>query len=57
MSQKIDLRNGSATNPYRLAFSLGRAAFHPDAPQTLDELLSAADAAMYAEKTRKRASR
>jgi len=57
LHHQIDVRNHSTADRYVLAFSFGRAVFQPDAPKTLDELLNEADAAMYAEKTRKRASR
>jgi len=52
----VELRNRAPDTRYPLAFSLGRAVFDPATPQTLNELLSAADTAMYAEKVRKRAA-
>jgi len=54
---QVDLRNRSADARYLLAFSVGRAAFDPGAPRTLDELVDAADGAMYADKASKRARR
>ncbi|MGI9023352.1 MAG: GGDEF domain-containing protein [Acidimicrobiales bacterium] len=53
---QVDSRNRSPGARYPLGFSVGRAVFDPEAPLTLDELLNAADSAMYAEKRHKRAA-
>lgn len=57
LHEQLDSRNRAADARYRLAFSLGRAAFDPEAPLSLGELMDAADMAMYAEKMRRRGSR
>jgi diguanylate cyclase (GGDEF)-like protein len=46
--------NAGGTAPWQLALSAGTAAFDPQYPVTLDELIRAADAAMYAAKQKKR---
>lgn len=48
--------NAGAAVPWRLALSVGTAAFDPQLPVTLDELLREADAAMYASKQAKPAT-
>lgn len=53
----LELRNHAPGVRYPLAFSIGRAAFDPDAPTTLDEILTVADTAMYLEKVGRRAQR
>jgi diguanylate cyclase (GGDEF)-like protein len=45
--------NAGATAPWRLALSAGAAPFDPQDPVTLDELIRAADAAMYGAKQQK----
>jgi diguanylate cyclase (GGDEF)-like protein len=50
----LELRNHAPGARYPLAFSVGRAAFDPEAPKTIDELLTVADTAMYLEKVRRR---
>ncbi|MGI8808630.1 MAG: diguanylate cyclase [Acidimicrobiales bacterium] len=57
LHDQVDVRNRSPHATYNLAFSLGRAVFDPQAPLTLGELMALADAAMYAEKERRRAAR
>jgi diguanylate cyclase (GGDEF)-like protein len=52
---QLELRNHAPGARYPLAFSVGRAAFDPEAPKTLEELLTVADSAMYLEKVRRRA--
>jgi diguanylate cyclase (GGDEF)-like protein len=54
LNDQLDRRNRAPGVLYPLAFSIGRAVFDPEAPQTLDELLVAADADMYVEKARRR---
>jgi diguanylate cyclase (GGDEF)-like protein len=46
--------NAGPTAPWSLALSAGTAAFDPQHPVSLDELIRAADAAMYAVKQKKR---
>jgi len=57
LHEQLDERNRAPGARYVLAFSFGQAVFDSQAPQTLDELVRVADAAMYLEKVRKRASR
>ena len=47
---KVDEFNGVTAEPYRLSMSLGVARFSAEARTKLDELLTAADTAMYTEK-------
>ena len=42
--------NESTDLPFRLAVSVGTAAFRPDGVETLDDLLARADAEMYRDK-------
>jgi len=50
LERHIGEANARAAVPWRLALSVGYAAFDPQLPDTLDELIRAADAAMYASK-------
>jgi len=56
LHDQVDGRNRAPGARYRLAFSIGRAVFNPYAPVALGQLLSAADAAMYADKVRTRSA-
>jgi diguanylate cyclase (GGDEF)-like protein len=49
----VRAHNESEGRPYDLSFSLGVARFDPAEPCTIDELMSAADAAMYRDKAAK----
>jgi len=57
LQRHVGEANADTTAPWRLSLSAGLAAFDPQHPVTLDELIRAADAAMYASKQRKQASR
>jgi diguanylate cyclase (GGDEF)-like protein len=46
--------NTKASQPYRLSISMGAAQFDPEHPVSIDELLSEADALMYAQKRKRR---
>jgi diguanylate cyclase (GGDEF)-like protein/PAS domain S-box-containing protein len=46
----LDRFNASSDLPYRLAMSIGLATFEPHSSQTLDDLVKAADEAMYQRK-------
>jgi diguanylate cyclase (GGDEF)-like protein len=50
LEQHVGDANAGAAVPWRLSLSVGCAAFDPQRPVTLDELIHAADAAMYAAK-------
>ncbi|HEY3276798.1 MAG TPA: PAS domain S-box protein [Syntrophorhabdaceae bacterium] len=49
----VEEYNGSGALPYRLSMSLGAALYDPEKPRSLDELIEAADAAMYRDKKKK----
>jgi diguanylate cyclase (GGDEF)-like protein len=49
---KVDEFNSVAQQPYRLSMSLGVARFSSETRNKLDEMLTAADRAMYADKRR-----
>lgn len=53
----LDAYNDSARRGYRLHFSCGVVEFNPAAPQSVEQLLAAGDAKMYAIKTAKKAAR
>ncbi len=57
LQKRLERRNGVSDVRYPLAMSLGQALFDPAAPISLSELLHASDAAMYVEKSRRRAGR
>jgi diguanylate cyclase (GGDEF)-like protein len=57
LEQHVGDINAGATVSWRLSLSAGIAAFDPQGSTTLDELIRAADAAMYAAKQEKRAGR
>ena len=50
----VEERNARPSTPYRLAFSVGVAAFDPGAPAPIAELLQRADVEMYGAKQRNR---
>jgi diguanylate cyclase (GGDEF)-like protein/PAS domain S-box-containing protein len=50
----VRAHNAEAGRPYELSMSIGRARFDPADPCSVEELLSAADAAMYRDKAAKR---
>ena len=49
----VDTRNQNKGRPYSLSISTGVSFFDPSRPESLDELIARADAAMYEEKRRK----
>ncbi|HEX5345404.1 MAG TPA: sensor domain-containing diguanylate cyclase [Duganella sp.] len=53
----LDEYNDRAQRGYRLHFSCGVVEFNPAAPQSVEQLLAAGDAKMYAIKTAKKAAR
>ncbi len=50
LNGQLDAFNASSARPYRLSISVGYAAFAPQAPQTVHELLRTADQDMYRNK-------
>lgn len=56
IEEAVAAHNEGAGRPYDLSFSMGLARFDPAAPCSVDELLSAADAAMYRDKSSKHSS-
>lgn len=54
LRRKVAERNTSGNPGYRLSFSAGTAFYDPDAPCSIEELLSQADRRMYREKRRKK---
>ncbi len=46
-----DLHNARRDRPYKLSFSVGRAEYDPEAPSSIEELMQAADEAMYVQKS------
>lgn len=50
IERAVRAHNATAGRPYEVSFSVGVARFDPAAPSTIEELLSAADAAMYRDK-------
>jgi diguanylate cyclase (GGDEF)-like protein len=57
LEERVGDANAGAAVPWRLSLSVGRVAFDPVHPVTLDELIREADAAMYAAKQAKQAGR
>ena len=53
LDENIRDHNAKASQRYRLSISMGAARFDPEHPVSIDELLSKADALMYAQKRRK----
>jgi len=54
LHENIREYNDKRRRPYRLSISVGTATFDPQDPISIDELLSMADASMYAQKQKKR---
>jgi diguanylate cyclase (GGDEF)-like protein/PAS domain S-box-containing protein len=54
LQHQFDLHNAEANRSYQLHVSIGCAAFDPDDPCTLDDLMTRADTAMYEQKKLKR---
>jgi diguanylate cyclase (GGDEF)-like protein/PAS domain S-box-containing protein len=50
LQQHIDAYNAKESRQYKLSLSWGTAVYNPESPISLDELISAADALMYAQK-------
>ena len=53
LAQNIHAFNATGARPYSLSMSWGTAVYDPHAPLSLDELMSAADELMYAQKKEK----
>ena len=53
LQHTIDAFNTDESKPYRLSLSWGMTVYEPGATQSLDQLMSAADALMYAQKKAK----
>jgi diguanylate cyclase (GGDEF)-like protein len=53
LQQNINAFNQSVTQKFKLSMSWGIAIYNPEMPITLDELMSAADGLMYAQKKTK----
>jgi len=53
LQQHIDAFNAKESRPYKLSLSWGAAIYNPESPLSLDELISAADGLMYAQKKAK----
>ena len=51
LSTNVDLHNARRDRPYKLSFSVGKADYDPTAPATIEELMQAADEAMYVQKS------
>ncbi len=57
LQQNIARLNSAASRSYRLSLSWGTALYDPQSPVSLDQLMSAADGLMYAQKRAKSAGR
>ncbi len=53
LQQYIDTYNAKESRPYKLSLSWGTATYNPESPISLDQLISAADELMYAQKKAK----
>lgn len=53
IEQAVERHNATADRPYEISFSVGVARFDPANPSTIEELMRAADAAMYRDKAAK----
>ncbi|MBU1744930.1 MAG: diguanylate cyclase [Proteobacteria bacterium] len=53
LQQHIDTYNVKESRPYKLSLSWGTATYNPESPISLDQLISAADELMYAQKKAK----
>lgn len=47
----VDLHNAHRDRPYKLSFSVGKADYDPDDPASIEDLMHAADEAMYVQKS------
>jgi diguanylate cyclase (GGDEF)-like protein/PAS domain S-box-containing protein len=56
LTERLDHFNSNSNRPYRLSLSVGVAHFDPEHPCSLDDLMTDADARMYAEKQMKHTS-
>jgi diguanylate cyclase (GGDEF)-like protein len=56
LEQNVEDWSNDAKRPYRLSFSVGAAVYSPAQPQTLEDLVAEADAAMYENKCAKKAA-
>lgn len=56
LQRNIDRQNEKLNRNYKLSLSVGVAYYDPEHPVTIDELLTRADASMYAQKRNKRIS-
>jgi len=54
LQHQFDRHNAEANRSYQLHISIGWAAFDPEDPRTLDDLMTRADTAMYEQKKVKR---
>lgn len=54
IEEAVRAHNATAGRPYELSLSIGLGRFDPAAPCSIEELIAAADAAMYRHKTAKR---
>jgi len=50
LNKNLTELNQTLKKPYKLGFSIGISYYHPDKPQSIDELISIADESMYKEK-------
>jgi diguanylate cyclase (GGDEF)-like protein len=57
LRRSVDALNDDAARPYRLSLSVGLSGHSPGAPDSLEQMLEQADAAMYHEKRNKVVSR
>lgn len=57
VESNVESLNAESKRPFRLAFSIGAAFFDANSEESLESLLKRADAAMYEEKTRRKAAR
>ena len=51
LTTNVDLHNARRDRPYKLSFSVGHADYDPHTPATIEELIQAADEAMYVQKS------
>lgn len=54
LNQHIDAFNEKANRPYQISMSIGTAAYEPEKPCNLDELMAQADILMYEQKQKKK---
>jgi diguanylate cyclase (GGDEF)-like protein/PAS domain S-box-containing protein len=51
LQTNVDLHNARRDRPYKLSFSVGQADYDPEAPSSIEDLMQAADEAMYVQKS------